>query len=151
MIDLKNSTSLIEEFDGVMICNGHYHTPSTPRLLGDDTFTGKIMHSHDYRDAKHFDGRRVLVIGAGPSGMDLALQISKFASLVILSHHSRDEISTVFPKHVQMKPDVHRIEKDTAIFKDGTTVDVDTIVFCTGKIFFCRPFDFCVKSDSATG
>lgn len=132
VVDLKESSTSSDVFDGVMICNGHYHTPSVPHILGDDIFTGRILHSHDYRDAAYFDGCRVLVIGAGPSGMDLALQISKYAELVVLSHHSRDEIATVFPKNLQQKPDVHRLDTTTAIFNDGTQTNIDTVIYCTG-------------------
>lgn len=52
-------------FDAVMVCNGHYHTPLFPQLKDANVFKGKEMHSHDYRCADSFKGDSVLVIGAG--------------------------------------------------------------------------------------
>lgn len=80
--DLRTSNELVEQFDGVMICNGHYHTPNIPHLPEDEIFEGHQMHSHDYRDPETFRNKRVLVIGAGPSGMDIALQIASTAKHV---------------------------------------------------------------------
>jgi len=54
--------------------------PFVPVLPGVDTFKGQQMHSHDYRVPSIFKGKRVLVIGAGPSGMDLTLEISREAA-----------------------------------------------------------------------
>lgn len=73
---------IIEEYDGVMICNGHYNDPFVPKMEGQDKFRGSIMHSHTYRTPDPFGGKRVLLVGAGPSGLDLALQISRVAKYV---------------------------------------------------------------------
>jgi dimethylaniline monooxygenase (N-oxide forming) len=43
-------------FDAVLVCNGHYHTPSLPKYEGRDLFKGKQIHSHDYRCPKPFAG-----------------------------------------------------------------------------------------------
>lgn len=45
------------------------------------------MHSHDYREPKIYSGKIVIVLGAGPSGIDIAIEIAKFASTVYLSHN----------------------------------------------------------------
>lgn len=67
-----------------MICNGHYSVPFIPKLPGQDLFGGKQLHSHDYRAPDPFTGLNVLIIGAGPSGMDLTLHISQVAKKVSL-------------------------------------------------------------------
>lgn len=54
--DLVNDKYETYEFDAIMICNGHYHTPSLPNLAGRKLFKGKQMHSHDYRHAEPFKG-----------------------------------------------------------------------------------------------
>lgn len=63
-------------------CCSHYHTPLNPRIAGIDTFKGEQLHSHDYRKPDPFEGKSVVVIGAGPSGMDLTLEISSVAKQV---------------------------------------------------------------------
>lgn len=121
--NLKSKQVFVEVFDAVMICNGHYFEPKMPKIEGDDLFKGDVLHSHDYRIPESFTGKKVVVFGAGPSGnhhtaafhlclrelltrlypysgMDLALEISKKADRVILSHHLKTPILTKFPDNV---------------------------------------------------
>lgn len=76
--------------------------------------------------------QNVLVIGAGPSGMDLANEISKVAKRVTLSHHQNPEPKTVFASNVDMRPDVDRLTETGVVFVDGTVHDYSVIVYCTG-------------------
>ncbi|KAJ8682282.1 hypothetical protein QAD02_018074 [Eretmocerus hayati] len=130
--DLKANESREEHFDAVMVCNGHYFEPSLPSIKGSKEFEGLQMHSHDYRMPDPFVDKRVVVVGAGPSGMDLALEISRKAKRVILSHHLKETILTKFPDNVVQKPDIAEFKKNSAVFQDGTTEDVDVIFYCTG-------------------
>lgn len=74
----------------------------------------------------------VLVIGAGPSGMDLANEISKVAKRVTLSHHHNPEPKTVFKANVDMKPDVERLTESGAHFVDGSEESYSVVFYCTG-------------------
>ncbi|KOC68207.1 Flavin-containing monooxygenase FMO GS-OX-like 3, partial [Habropoda laboriosa] len=130
--DLAKNTILVESFDAVMVCNGHYFQPSMPNLKGQMDFKGEQLHSHDYRVPDIFIDKAVIVIGAGPSGMDLALDISRRAKRVFLSHHLNDPIGTVFPDNVIQKPDVKELTENGALFSDGTNEQVDVIFYCTG-------------------
>lgn len=68
--DLTKKEILKDEiFDAVMVCNGHYFEPSVPAINGHDVFKGQQLHSHDYRVPDTFEGKSVVVIGAGPSGI----------------------------------------------------------------------------------
>jgi hypothetical protein len=58
-------------YDGVLVANGHLWQPHLPAYPG--TFTGLSLHSSRYRSAGDVDGSRVLVVGAGNSGCDLAV------------------------------------------------------------------------------
>lgn len=77
-------------------------------------------------------GETVLVIGAGPSGMDLAYEISKLAQRVTLSHHHRKDPLTQFPDNVDLRPDVRRLTRTGAVFADGSQQDYTVIFYCTG-------------------
>lgn len=83
VVNLKTQEEKTLIFDVVMVCNGHYHTPRIPKIPGCDTYKGKQIHSHDFRDIHDFRDKSVLAIGAGPSGMDIALQIASTANQVI--------------------------------------------------------------------
>lgn len=78
-------------------------------------------------------GETVLVIGAGPSGMDLAYEISRHAKRVTLSHHQKPDPLTVFPTNVNMRPDVVRLTETGAEFADGAHQEYTVIFYCTGN------------------
>ena len=58
-------------FAGVMIANGTLSEPNIPSFRG--KFDGELIHSSQYRDPRQFDGKRVLIVGAGNSGCDIAV------------------------------------------------------------------------------
>ncbi|CAJ0919588.1 unnamed protein product, partial [Ranitomeya imitator] len=50
-----------------------------------ETFKGQYLHSRDYKNPEQFKGKRVIVIGIGNSGGDIAVELSRTASQVFLS------------------------------------------------------------------
>lgn len=74
----------------------------------------------------------MLVIGAGPSGMDLALEISRKARHVTLSHHTKESFKTIFPSNLIQKPDVSELTRTGVVYKDGTQEEFTVILYCTG-------------------
>jgi len=132
--DLKTHINSVEIFDGIFVCNGHFSLPNFPKLPGIENFKGKMMHSHDYRRPEHLKDQRVLVIGAGPSGRDISLDLSSTAKNVMISHHLSSQLKEdAYPENVQQKPDVKRIlENADVVFVDGSQEIFDCILFCTG-------------------
>lgn len=61
--DLKHEKHETFHFDAILVCNGHYHTPSIPKYEGSDIFIGRQLHSHDYRCPEPFSNESVLIIG----------------------------------------------------------------------------------------
>lgn len=111
------------------------------------------MHSHDYRVPEVFAGQKVLVIGAGPSGMDIAVEICRVTDKVFLSHHLKDKPRSIFPDNLQQKPDVQEINGSRVVFVDGTEEKIDTVFFCTGKLYIsskcgCSDDIFVVETNS---
>uniref|UniRef100_W5MWD4 Flavin-containing monooxygenase n=1 Tax=Lepisosteus oculatus TaxID=7918 RepID=W5MWD4_LEPOC len=74
-------------FDGVLVCTGHYTQPALP--LGDfpgiATFEGQHFHGWEYKDPDKFRGKRVMVVGMGNSGGDIAVEMSRVAEQTFLS------------------------------------------------------------------
>lgn len=70
-------------FDGVLIANGTLHKPNIPGLPGQ--FSGELMHSADYRSPEVFKGKRVLLVGCGNSGADIAVDAVHHAASVDIS------------------------------------------------------------------
>lgn len=90
------------------------------------------MHSHDYKDAEAFRNRRVLLVGAGASGLDLALQLSNVTAKLFHSHHLNYN-QPEFPKNYMKKPDIDSFTSTGAFFVDGSTEEFDDVIFCTGN------------------
>ena len=60
-----------EVFAGVLIANGTLSEPNMPEFPGH--FDGELIHASAYRHPEQFAGKRVLVVGAGNSGCDIAV------------------------------------------------------------------------------
>lgn len=67
----------------VVVCTGSQWHPNIPELPGD--FTGEVRHTVGYRDAAELRGRRVLVVGAGNSGCDIACDAARTADHAVIS------------------------------------------------------------------
>ncbi|KAJ7986574.1 hypothetical protein DPEC_G00341280 [Dallia pectoralis] len=74
-------------FDAVMVCTGHFTKPHMPLrdFPGIEDFKGKYLHSWEYRSAEGLQGKRVVVVGIGNSGGDIAVDASRIAEQVYLS------------------------------------------------------------------
>ena len=68
---------------GVLIANGTLSEPNVPTFKG--SFDGPILHTSRYKSASDFAGQRVLVIGAGNSGCDIAVDAVHHAASVDIS------------------------------------------------------------------
>lgn len=72
-----------EVFGGVIIANGTLAEPNLPDFEGH--FTGELLHTAAYKHPRMFEGKRVLVVGAGNSGCDIAVDAVHYADSVDLS------------------------------------------------------------------
>ena len=74
-----------EVFDAVHVCTGHHGYKSIPDSLpGQDNFRGRIIHAHDIKSCESFRDQRVLIVGLGNSGCDLAVECASIAKQVPL-------------------------------------------------------------------
>lgn len=80
---VTNGESEAETFDGLLVCSGHHRETFVPEYPG--TFAGTIIHSVAYKRPDRFDDRRVLVVGAGNSAADIAVDVARRASRTALS------------------------------------------------------------------
>jgi cation diffusion facilitator CzcD-associated flavoprotein CzcO len=61
----------------VVVATGHNRVPNPERLPGQERFRGPVVHSSGYRNADPFGGQRVLVVGAGNTGAEIALDLAE--------------------------------------------------------------------------
>ncbi|MDQ2699725.1 MAG: NAD(P)-binding domain-containing protein, partial [Actinomycetota bacterium] len=88
-----------EPFAGIIIANGILSEPSMPVFPGE--FSGELMHTSAYKSPEIFKGKRVLIVGAGNSGCDIAVDAVHYAESVDLSMRSG---YWFFPKYILGKP-----------------------------------------------
>ena len=83
------SKAMVETFDAVCICNGHFDKPFVPRVEGFDGFRGTSIHAYAYDtpDVEAFSGRRVLCVGSRSSGADIAREVSSVGEPHVLINH----------------------------------------------------------------
>ncbi|XP_071421437.1 flavin-containing monooxygenase 5-like isoform X1 [Pithys albifrons albifrons] len=74
-------------FDAVLVCSGHHTDAHLPlnTFPGLEKFEGWYLHSRDYKSPQSFMGKRVVVVGTGNSGIDIAVELSHTAKQVFLS------------------------------------------------------------------
>ena len=79
-----------EEFDDVVVASGHFSTPNVPYFEGFETFNGRVLHAHDFRDALEFKGKDILIVGRSYSAEDIGSQCWKYgAKSVTASYRSK--------------------------------------------------------------
>jgi cation diffusion facilitator CzcD-associated flavoprotein CzcO len=61
----------------VIVATGYEQTPILPDWPGRDSFAGELIHSREYRKPEPYEGKRVLVVGPGCSGMEIAQDLAE--------------------------------------------------------------------------
>ncbi|WP_330646902.1 NAD(P)/FAD-dependent oxidoreductase (plasmid) [Thioclava litoralis] len=137
-----------EEFDHVIVASGHFWSPNVPEYPGFDKFHGRILHAHDFRDAREFAGQNVLVVGASYSAEDIGSQCWKYGAASITSCYRSAPMGFDWPENWEEKQGLAHVEGKTAYFRDGSSKDIDAIILCTGyrHVFPFLPDDLRLKT-----
>lgn len=85
----------------IAVCNGAQRIPCYPYPAYPGNFTGTVMHSMDYKSTNQIRNQRVLIIGAGNSGCDIAVDSSHHANI---TYHSTRRGYHYYPKFIDGKP-----------------------------------------------
>ncbi|KAF3056565.1 Thiol-specific monooxygenase [Daldinia childiae] len=159
--DLLTGEETTETYDAVVVASGHYSTPYIPDSVeGIAAFHAKhlgvISHSKLYRNAEPYRGKKVVVVGTGASGLDIAAQIQRVCKTpLILSAQTAAPPETL--EHIGNPVQVGQIkrflieergveffpldedEDDSAGKKERRETrietDIDAILFSTGYLY----------------
>ncbi len=99
--DLISDEASTRRFAGVVIANGHNWHPKQPYYPGLPLFTGEVLHSAQYKSAEQLRGRRVLVVGGGNTGCDIAVEAGTVAEAAF---HSTRRGYRYVPKYAFGRP-----------------------------------------------
>lgn len=70
----------VQHYRAVISATGIYDNPQLPNIPGMDAFKGELYHAHDFNEPDQVAGKRVLVVGNGPSGVDISVASSAVAA-----------------------------------------------------------------------
>ncbi|AES81674.1 putative indole-3-pyruvate monooxygenase [Medicago truncatula] len=65
----------------LVVATGENAECVTPEIEGLSEFKGEVVYACDYKSGKNFEGKKVLVVGCGNSGMELSLDLSNHHAL----------------------------------------------------------------------
>lgn len=80
-IDRDGGRWLVRTSDGdlptgnVVLATGLHRKPYVPDWPGLDGFTGEFLHAREYTVPDPYAGKSVLVVGCGPTGMDIVVEL----------------------------------------------------------------------------
>lgn len=111
-------------YDGVLVANGHLWDPKIPDVPGE--FTGKQLHSSQYQNTGDVEGTRVLVVGAGNSGCDLAVDVAQ--------HRLEADVVVRHGMYVQPKMYFGKPRQQVEFMKDFTPSDQDLLARLLAKV-----------------
>ena len=111
--------------------------PNHPDIIGMENYKGKIIHSHLFRDPKDYEEfQNVVVFGFGPSGRDIALDLSRVCEKVTIAHHGKRTDSEL-PENCFESYGISHITENGDFITTSNVVmtGVDLLVVCTGYLY----------------
>ncbi|MEM9953359.1 MAG: NAD(P)/FAD-dependent oxidoreductase [Chloroflexota bacterium] len=81
----------------VIPATGIWNNPIMPEIEGMNAFTGEMYHAHFFRDTAQVKDKRVLVVGNGPSGIDIAVASGEVADKAYIGIRSGVNLSRRYP------------------------------------------------------
>lgn len=96
----NNGQNQSEEFAVLMVSNGHHNVPKYPQYPGQ--YSGRFLHSQEFKGVdESWRDKRVLIIGAGNSACDIAVEAARVSKVV---HMSMRSPQWIFPKFIFGQP-----------------------------------------------
>jgi trimethylamine monooxygenase len=132
--DLGKDTVTTETFDYVVVASGHFSTPQIPSFPGLETFNGRVLHAHDFRDALEFKGKDVLLVGSSYSAEDIGSQCYKYGAKSITASYRTKPMGYHWPDNWREVPLIASIDRNRVVFADGSCGTYDAIILCTGYL-----------------
>lgn len=127
-------------YDALIIASGHYTVAFIPETEAIEAFDkahpSVISHSKTYRSSAKFARKKVLVVGSGPSGLDIGTQISLVSQSPLLNSVHTPSSSPEGSKEEVPPIAAYLPETRGVRFTDGREEhNIDAVVYCTGYLY----------------
>ncbi|KAI0593083.1 hypothetical protein F4775DRAFT_579592 [Biscogniauxia sp. FL1348] len=153
--DLLSGETSLQTYDAVVVASGHYTTPYIPDSdpgsnsmvdirAFNEAHPGVITHSKLYRNPESYRGKKVVVVGTGPSGLDIAAQIRPVCKgPLLVSAKTGSPPETLAHLGVEQVGEIARFlpGERGVVFRaandgsDRVETGVDVVLFCTGYLY----------------
>lgn len=80
---LKQANGKVEHAKALIVATGAFGAPVTPEIDGQDAFEGEILHSSEYLSPTLFASKRIIVVGAGNSAVQIGVELSEVAKVTL--------------------------------------------------------------------
>ncbi|KAL2513073.1 putative indole-3-pyruvate monooxygenase YUCCA11 [Abeliophyllum distichum] len=134
LIIVRNTLfNMVEKYEGtfLVVATGENSEGYIPNIPGLGSFCGEVMHSNHYENGKTFDGKNVLVVGCGNSGMEIAYDLSNSGAQTSIVVRS--------PVHVLTK---RMVQLGMVLLKFVTCELVDNIILTLSKLNYGNLSDY---------
>ena len=96
-----------EWYPAVISATGRFNSPICPEIPGMERFKGEIIHASSYLGPEPFVNKRVMVVGNGPSGLDIVTELADYVKIpALLSQRTGVNLKPRYPwglpKHLWM-------------------------------------------------
>ena len=78
---LTQTEDTLHASPNLVLASGYARLPLIPSWKGMDSFPGKVLHSSEYKNGSAFKGQRVLVVGFGNSGGEIAVDLYEHGAI----------------------------------------------------------------------
>jgi putative flavoprotein involved in K+ transport len=69
----------------IIVATGSFNRPHLPQFPRHETFKGEVLHSASYRQPMPYRGKRIAVVGAGNSAIQIAVELAQVAQVTLTS------------------------------------------------------------------
>jgi putative flavoprotein involved in K+ transport len=119
----------------LIFANGVSGLPRIPSLPGLDEFAGQVVHSHSFTDGSPWRGKKVLVLGTGNSGHDIAQELHSHGADTTIIQRGSTTVVTVDPS----------AKLNYALYDEGPLEDCDLLASANTYPLVVRGYQLAVE------
>jgi len=114
-------TMMTNIFDYVVVATSHFSVPNWPETPGIETFPGRVLHSHDFKNGLEMKDKTCLIMGTSYSAEDIASNCLKYGAKAIVASWRTNPMGFAdWPSNYENVPLMTKIDGKTVHFKDGS-------------------------------